>query len=27
LSDPRLSNFQRVITHSEAARVILAYPK
>ena len=26
LSDPRLSNFQRVITHADAARVITRYP-
>jgi hypothetical protein len=26
LSDQRLSNFQRVITHGEAARMIAAYP-
>jgi hypothetical protein len=26
ISDPRLSNFQRVITHSEARRAIASYP-
>lgn len=27
LSDPRLSNFQRVITHDEATKVIAKYPR